>query len=321
MDMRGLREGEGKAHDFEMMHNNSVINPWIDVRRWFGRLAVLMLVLLAGCVTARLKGNLVSADDETRKDAVARIRTIQNAALYRSTVMKTFAKYNASENQMDRVRIVRSIGELGPRAGETGVVTKLEGLLNDRDPMVRAEAGKAIDLITRPVPAATGSPRPARAPGEKRETIAVSDISAQGVSQSDATIVADWLRGALVDAGAYTVVERNAMQKVLEEQAFQQTGCTSQECAVKVGRLLNVQKIVVGSFGKFLDSYVLNVRVVDVESGTIVYSDTAKGKTTDEVEGNISSLASRLSGKADTGNQVAPAQPVKEVQPRIKEGW
>ena len=85
------------------------------------------------------------------------------------------------------------------------------------------------------------------------------------------------------------------MQKVLMEQAFQNTGCTSSECAVKLGKVLNVQKMVVGSFGKFLDSYVLNVRVVDVESGEVVYSDSAKGKTTDDVEANIKALAQRLS--------------------------
>ena len=125
--------------------------------------------------------------------------------------------------------------------------------------------------------------------------VAVSDLSAEGVSQSDASIVADWLRGALVSSGAYTVVERSAMQKVLSEQAFQQTGCTSAECAVKLGKLLNVQRMIVGSFGKFLDSYVLNVRVVDIETGRVVSSDTANGSTTREVETNIKALAQRLS--------------------------
>jgi len=81
-----------------------------------------------------------------------------------------------------------------------------------------------------------------------------TDLTAEGVSQSNASIVADWLRGALVTTGAYTVVERSAMQKILSEQAFQNTGCTSSECAVKLGKDLNVQKMVVGSFGKILDS-------------------------------------------------------------------
>jgi len=106
--------------------------------------------------------------------------------------------------------------------------------------------------------------------------VAVSDLSAESVSQGDASIVADWLRGALVSAGTYTVVERSAMQKILSEQAFQQTGCTSQDCAVRLGKLLNV-------------------RVVDIETGQVVYSDSANGATTKEVEANIKALAQRLS--------------------------
>jgi hypothetical protein len=125
--------------------------------------------------------------------------------------------------------------------------------------------------------------------------VAIADMVPQGVSMSDAAVVSDWLRGALVANSRYNVVERNEMEKVLAEQAFQQTGCTSQECAVKLGKILNVKRMVVGSFGKFLDAYVLNVRVIDVETGSVIHSDTTKGKTTDEIEGNIKSLAARLS--------------------------
>jgi len=237
--------------------------------------------------------------------------------------MKSLVNYTDSKDQGERVRAICSIGELGPRASEA--LPKLTELLKDENPKVRIEAQKSIDSInglatTKPVPVSEFS-------AGKSEAIAVTEISAEGVSQSDATIVADWLRGALVSAGAYTVVERSAMQKVLTEQAFQQTGCTSQECAVKLGKVLNVQKIVVGSFGKFLDSYVLNVRMVDVESGKIVYSDTAKGKTTDEVEQNISSLAGRLSGNAGSVKQVQPVRqvqpvtPIRQVQPVQQGGW
>ena len=162
--------------------------------------------------------------------------------------------------------------------------------LNRKIALDREKITKKIQAIG----AGGGTVMSAKAGKVGRMNIAVSNLSAEGVSEGDASIVADWLRGALVATGAYTVVERSAMQKVLAEQALQQTGCTDAECAVKLGKLLNVKRMVVGSFGKFLDSYVLNVRVVDVKSGEIVSSDTAKGKSTDEIETNITSLASRL---------------------------
>jgi len=152
----------------------------------------------------------------------------------------------------------------------------------DRESVLAKAAGEMPGVLARQGPAG-------------KLNVAVSDISAEGVSRSDATIVADWLRGALVSTGTYNVVERSAMEKILAEQVFQQYGCTSEECAVRQGRLLNVQRMVVGSFGKFIDSYVLNIRVVDVETGRVVYSDSAKGTTTAAVEASIKALAQRLS--------------------------
>jgi hypothetical protein len=152
----------------------------------------------------------------------------------------------------------------------------------------------------RPVPAPrTPEPAPAVAPAVEappgvRLNLAVATIEPQGVSASNASVVADWLRGELVQSRRFNVVERQNVEKVLAEQALQQSGCTSQECAVKLGRLLNAQRIVVGGFAKFLESYVLNVRVVDVETGTIVYSDTAKGKSEDDIQAEIRALAARI---------------------------
>ncbi|MEK7766930.1 MAG: CsgG/HfaB family protein, partial [bacterium] len=61
--------------------------------------------------------------------------------------------------------------------------------------------------------------------------VAVSDFQADGVSSSDASVIANLLRGELVKSGMFNVVEKKNMDKVLAEQAFQQTGCTTQECA------------------------------------------------------------------------------------------
>ena len=100
-----------------------------------------------------------------------------------------------------------------------------------------------------PPPVAVREPSPS-GPGRPASAIvvAVADLDAQNLSQGDAAVVSDWLRGELIRRGRFTVVERQRVQKVLSEQTFQQTGCTSQECAVKLGKLLNADRMVV-SFG------------------------------------------------------------------------
>lgn len=125
--------------------------------------------------------------------------------------------------------------------------------------------------------------------------VAVVDLEGQGMSAGEAAIATDWLRSALVSLGSVRVIERTSMQKVLAEQALQQTGCTQQDCAVKLGRVLNVRRIIVGNLGKFGGKYAMTVRVVDVENGQIVYSDQASGAGEDDLMINVRALADRIS--------------------------
>ncbi len=129
---------------------------------------------------------------------------------------------------------------------------------------------------------------------EKDRTLAVANFDPQNVSAGDAAVISDMVRNQLIKEGAFNIVEKANMDKILGEQAFQQTGCTTQECAVKLGKVLNVKYLVVGSFGKALDQYVLSMRVIDVETAKAVYSDEAYGKNLQEVRDGITAMASKL---------------------------
>jgi len=126
-----------------------------------------------------------------------------------------------------------------------------------------------------------------------RPVLAVAELTPQNISAGDAAVAADLFRAELVRTGKFTVVERTAMQKVLAEQAFQSTGCTDQDCAIKLGKLLNVKLICVGSFAKFMGRYVLSIRVVDVQTGAIQFADAARGETEDQMSTDLGRLADR----------------------------
>jgi curli biogenesis system outer membrane secretion channel CsgG len=64
-----------------------------------------------------------------------------------------------------------------------------------------------------------------------------------------------------------------------------------------IGKLLNVQRMAVGSFGQLLDSYFLNIRVVDVESGRVTFADSAEGKTVSDLKGGVRDLAKRMASQ------------------------
>lgn len=100
-------------------------------------------------------------------------------------------------------------------------------------------------------------------------TVAVLDFEARGVAQEEAAAFADKFRYELLKTKAFDVMERNQMDLILKEQEFQLSGCVNQKCAVEVGQLIAVRKIVTGSASKVGEIFTLNVKLMDVQTGRI----------------------------------------------------
>jgi hypothetical protein len=104
--------------------------------------------------------------------------------------------------------------------------------------------------------------------------IAVIDFDGKGITQLESSALTDRLRSELIENGFFKVVERGMMQEVLTEQGFQQTGCTSDECIVEVGRMIGVDRMIGGSISKVGDIFSVNAKIVSVETGEIFNSIT-----------------------------------------------
>ena len=63
--------------------------------------------------------------------------------------------------------------------------------------------------------------------------------------------VADLLVEKLVKGGAYSVIERKAIDKILNEQNFSNSDRADASSAAKIGRLLGVEAIIIGSITQF----------------------------------------------------------------------
>ena len=117
-------------------------------------------------------------------------------------------------------------------------------------------------MITLPLFAKTG----------EKMTVAVMNWEASSLDESEVISLSDRLRFELMATGQYDVMERNRMNDLLWEQGFQQTGCTSTECVVRVGQLLGVDRMITGSIGKLGRLYTLYLQVIDIEKGRIIQS-------------------------------------------------
>lgn len=114
-------------------------------------------------------------------------------------------------------------------------------------------------------------------------TAAVLDFEGAGINKMEAVTLTQRLGSELVKTNALIIVERNQMNEIMEEQGFQQSGCTSAECAAEIGALLGVQKMITGSFGKIGNTYTIDARMFSVETGQTekTVTKTYKGEVDD----------------------------------------
>ena len=113
-----------------------------------------------------------------------------------------------------------------------------------------------------------------------KETVAILDFEGRGISQMEAQTLTDRFMSDMVNTNAVIMVERNQMEEIMQEQGFQQSGCTTSECAAEVGALLGVQNMVSGSFGKLGNSYTIDAKLFSVSTGGTIrsVSKTYKGE-------------------------------------------
>jgi hypothetical protein len=153
--------------------------------------------------------------------------------------------------------------------------------------------------------------KPALAKGiDAKDTIAVMDFSASNAPSGEAVVLSGFVRSAVVRVGKFRVVDKKNMENILAEQAFQQTGCTSQECAVKLGKILNVNKMIVGEYALMGGVKFLTGSLVDVESGEIIRAGKVKGFEVGDADQAADKLVAQLTGTAVAPVETPVAAPV-----------
>ena len=119
---------------------------------------------------------------------------------------------------------------------------------------------------------------------EQKPTVAIVDFDSYGVGKNQVNMLVERLRTEIGNTKAVRLIERNAVDKIMEEQKFQLAGLTSNNIAAQIGNLLGAQFMINGVIGKIGDKYTIDCKMFSVEtSETIRTSNTT-------FEGNISGL-------------------------------
>ncbi|NQU66925.1 MAG: PEGA domain-containing protein [Candidatus Marinimicrobia bacterium] len=104
-----------------------------------------------------------------------------------------------------------------------------------------------------------------------QEKIAIIPFTPNGVDDITAMEITSRFTFELSKTNRYDIIEREMMNKILDEQKFQTSGCVTDTCIVEIGQLIGVKKIVAGSVSKIENLYTINIRLIDVATGQILH--------------------------------------------------
>jgi hypothetical protein len=151
-----------------------------------------------------------------------------------------------------------------------------------------------------------------------KKTLAVMNFESTGDSNELAIAVSEIVRSeiAAMEKIPYVVVERAMLNSVMKEQELSLTGVVSEDRAVKVGRLLSAENLVMGKIIVLGSQYRVTARIVETET-SVVRKETYEVVTaTDDLPHAAKAVAWRLFGKEYTYTPTA----AEAVKPAHREG-
>ena len=151
--------------------------------------------------------------------------------------------------------------------------------------------------------AAFAAPALAQDAPDSRPTVAVMYFSNGAIGKQNEELaplskgIADMLITELAANPGIRVVERDQLEKLLQEQNLSAGGRVDKETAVKVGKILGAHHMIFGGFvtdprGRMR----LDARAVNVETSQIEYVESVSDKTD-----NLMDMIDKLAGKMNSG--------------------
>jgi TolB-like protein len=125
---------------------------------------------------------------------------------------------------------------------------------------------------------------------QQRVSVVVFEPQAIGVDQATVMATCQLLRNDLAATGKFSVVDEGKMRRLLGELS----NCYDSQCASELGQRLSADKAVVGSLSRLGQKIIVELRLVDVASAQVEFSDRIASATVEDLDTVIKRLATGL---------------------------
>ncbi len=132
---------------------------------------------------------------------------------------------------------------------------------------------------------------------DNQKIITVMDFETSGVSEQEMTLIVDFLSSSVSDYEDYILIDRRQREIILSEAQFSNSGCADESCAIEIGQLLSASEMIVGSLGSVGSRYLMNIKLIDVETGKTIKDVSEKYGSIDELVDGSEFIISTLFNK------------------------
>ena len=153
----------------------------------------------------------------------------------------------------------------------------------------------------------------------EKPLISILDFKASDISKAEAELFVDFMTTHIIETGKYRVLDRSQRQAILEEIEFSAADCTDERCQLEIGRLLAANQIIVGSLGGIGGQYILNIKLLDVQTGEALSSASEVYASIDDLVNDSKRLTYRLLRTDFEDEEAVAEQPAPEKSPASEE--
>ena len=132
---------------------------------------------------------------------------------------------------------------------------------------------------------------------QAKPVVVVAPFDTKGVAQDEADVITELFTAEYANTGSSRVVDRNSFDKIKTQLSFQSSDWSNADKVAQLGKALNANHVVVGQLLKFREQIITTIKIIDVNTTTILASYTEKVKDIERLLDKLPEICTELSGK------------------------
>ena len=130
-----------------------------------------------------------------------------------------------------------------------------------------------------------------------KPVVVVAPFDAKGVDKDEVEVVTELFTAEYANTGVASVVDRNSFDKIKEQLKFQSSDWSNADKVAQLGKALNANHVIVGQILEFKRQIITTIKIIDVNTTTILASHTEKLENIDDLLDKLREICAKLSNK------------------------